>query len=86
MVVRKRFTDIWKPLYVKSLYPSYKAGGGAHGAPPSPPPPRAEKVCREKAFSAEKRELVKNAKDEPFSSDLSLYPMFFSAVDHLELC
>ena len=51
-------------------------------------PPRAEKVRLARTCSAEKRELVpeKNAKDEPFSSDLSLYPVFVPAVDHLELC
>ena len=61
-------------------------GGGCVGCDRTSP--RAEKVRLERTCSAEKRELVpeKNAKDEPFSSDLSLYPVFVPAVDHLELC
>ena len=47
-----------------------------------PPPPRAEKVRLEVTRSAENVNFVKkNVKD-----DLSLYPVFFSAVDRLELC
>ena len=49
---------------------------------PPPPPPRAEKVRLEVTRSAENVNFVKkNVKD-----DLSLYPVFFSAVDRLELC
>ena len=55
--------------------------GGCIGSDGTPPP-RAEKVRLEVTCSAENVNLwKKNVKD-----DLSLYPVFFSAVDRLELC
>ena len=77
------------------LYNIYKSrrvgrrGGGVRRVRSHPPPPLTgrnsppgKNLFRWKMWTC----AWKNAKDEPFSSDLSLYPIVFSAVDHLELC
>ena len=92
-LARKRFlrtTLLPRGRRSKCPIQARRQGGGCVGCDRTPPPipPQAENVRLERTCLAEKRRLVseKNAKDEPFSSDLSLYPMLFSAVDHLELC
>ena len=62
-----------------------QGGGGALGA--IAPPTGRKGPPRKNLFGWKTWTCAwKNAKDEPFSSDLSLYPVFVPAVDHLELC
>ena len=74
------------PMTFNKIVRCVGRGGGCVGCDHTPLPTGRKGPPGKNLFGWKMWTCEKNAKDEQFSSNLSLCPMFFSAVDHLELC